>query len=32
VLIPRRNLVPFGIYGLLFGAFMVAFTLVAGAP
>ncbi|MBV9817967.1 MAG: undecaprenyl-diphosphate phosphatase [Solirubrobacterales bacterium] len=28
----KRNLVPFGIYCLAFGAFMVAFTLIAGAP
>ncbi len=27
-----RNLTPFGIYCLLFGAAMVVFTLVAGAP
>jgi undecaprenyl-diphosphatase len=27
-----RNLVPFGIYCLLFGAFMAVFALVAGAP
>jgi undecaprenyl-diphosphatase len=28
----NRNLIPFGIYCLLFGAFMVVFTLVAGTP
>jgi undecaprenyl-diphosphatase len=28
----KRNLVPFGIYCLVFGAFMVVFTLVAGSP
>lgn len=28
----NRNLVPFGIYCLGFGAFMVVFTIVAGAP
>jgi undecaprenyl-diphosphatase len=27
-----RNLIPFGIYCLLFGAFMVVFTIVARAP
>ena len=27
-----RNLVPFGIYCILFGAFMVVFTAVAGTP
>jgi undecaprenyl pyrophosphate phosphatase UppP len=27
-----RNLVPFGIYCLAFGAFMAVFTLVAGSP
>jgi undecaprenyl-diphosphatase len=28
----NRNLVPFGIYCILFGAFMVGFTLIAGTP
>lgn len=28
----RRNLVPFGLYCLGFGAFMVAFIAIAGAP
>jgi len=28
----KRDLRPFGVYCLLFGAFMVAFTLVAGTP
>jgi undecaprenyl-diphosphatase len=28
----KRNLRPFGAYCLLFGAFMVVFTLVAGSP
>ncbi|MGB9183156.1 MAG: undecaprenyl-diphosphate phosphatase [Solirubrobacteraceae bacterium] len=28
----NRNLIPFGIYCILFGAFMTVFTLVAGAP
>ena len=28
----NRNLVPFGIYCILFGAFMVVFTAVAGTP
>ena len=27
-----RNMIPFGLYCLAFGAFMVLFTLVAGAP
>jgi undecaprenyl-diphosphatase len=27
-----RNLIPFGIYCLLFGAFMLSFTILAGAP
>jgi undecaprenyl-diphosphatase len=27
-----RSLIPFGIYCLLFGAFMVVFTIVAGTP
>ena len=28
----KRNLIPFGIYCLLFGAFMVVFSAVAGTP
>ena len=28
----NRNLIPFGIYCILFGAFMVGFTLIAGSP
>ena len=28
----NRNLIPFGIYCILFGAFMTVFTVVAGAP
>ena len=28
----NRNLIPFGIYCILFGAFMTVFTLVAGTP
>jgi undecaprenyl-diphosphatase len=28
----NRNLTPFGIYCILFGAFMVLFTLVVGTP
>ncbi len=28
----RNNLIPFGIYCILFGAFMLVFTLIAGAP
>jgi undecaprenyl-diphosphatase len=28
----QRNLVPFGIYCILFGAFMVVFTALAGTP
>jgi undecaprenyl-diphosphatase len=28
----NRNLIPFGIYCILFGVFMTVFTLVAGAP
>ncbi len=28
----NRNLIPFGIYCILFGIFMVAFTVIAGAP
>jgi undecaprenyl-diphosphatase len=27
-----RNLIPFGVYCILFGAFMTVFTIVAGAP
>ena len=27
-----RNLLPFGIYCILFGVFMVLFTLIVGAP
>ena len=28
----NRNLIPFGIYCILFGIFMAIFTIVAGAP
>ena len=28
----NRNLIPFGVYCIAFGAFMVLFTLVVGAP
>jgi undecaprenyl-diphosphatase len=28
----NRNLIPFGIYCILFGAFMTVFTIVAGTP
>ncbi len=28
----HRNLIPFGIYCIAFGAFMVAFTAIAGTP
>jgi undecaprenyl-diphosphatase len=28
----KRNLVPFGIYCLIFGAFMLLFTIIAGSP
>jgi undecaprenyl-diphosphatase len=28
----KRNLIPFGLYCIAFGAFMVVFTAIAGAP
>ena len=28
----KRNLVPFGVYCLVFGAFMVLFTIIVGSP